>query len=48
MSGNYFDRDKKYHEADEHPEYRQYYSQDYNYDRSGNYYDESGKYYTAK
>jgi hypothetical protein len=46
--GDYFDRDGKYHRADEHPEYRQYYSQDYKYDRYGNYYDESGKFHNAK
>jgi hypothetical protein len=46
--GDYFDRDGKYHGADEHPEYRQYFSQDYKYNRYGNYYDESGKFHNAK
>jgi hypothetical protein len=46
--GDYFDRDKQYHDADEHPEYRQYYSQNYNYDRYGNYFDASGKYHNAQ
>jgi hypothetical protein len=46
--GDYFDRDGKYYPADRNPEYRQYFSSEYNYDRSGNYYDESGRYYNAK
>jgi hypothetical protein len=46
--GDYFDRDRQYHAADEHPEYSKYYSQDYNYERSGNYIDDSGKYYNPK
>lgn len=46
--GDYFDRYGKYHSADEHPEYSQYYNSQYNFEQYGNYYDEYGKYHKGK